>query len=385
MYDVMKQRADWQEISVDSNWKFLWADVKWVRDYMDNFRFKPNQIVNHFRNHFELTRKDNLVKNINRMRRQLQRAGAADEAERYSFLPSSYVLPGDYGIFVEHFKAQPDETWIMKPIGKAQGRGIFLFRKLSEIQQWRKGLDGTPSEGTETYVVQRYIESPYTIGGKKFDCRLYVLVTSFSPLQVWLYRAGFARFSGTRYEPSKDTVSNLEMHLTNVSIQKGTASYLSGQDVKWGITELKLFLASKHGMPAVEKCWARIQAMIIRSLLAVQKSMIQSKHCVELYGYDVILDGSLEPWLLEVNASPSLSATTQQDYQLKYSLVSDMLSVIQQAKWDMKEEKHVGGFDLVWDGGPVEQHATSERTSLLGGWFKPSVNQEEKASIEDVP
>lgn len=41
-------------------------------------------------------------------------------------------------MFVEEFKRSPGAVWIMKPIGKAQGRGIFLFNKLSQISEWKK-------------------------------------------------------------------------------------------------------------------------------------------------------------------------------------------------------------------------------------------------------
>ena len=37
---------------------------------------------------------------------------------------------------------------------------------------------------TPRYVVQRYIDKPYLVGGKKFDMRIYCFVPSFSPLVV---------------------------------------------------------------------------------------------------------------------------------------------------------------------------------------------------------
>ena len=45
----------------------------------------------------------------------------------------------------------------------------------------------------------KYIHVTLLIGEKKFDIRIYALVTSYSPLTVYLYRSGFARFTHSRY------------------------------------------------------------------------------------------------------------------------------------------------------------------------------------------
>ncbi len=51
------------------------------------------------------------------------------------FFPITYNLPGEYSIFYEEYKRNPKSVWIMKPVGKAQGKGIFLFNKISQIQE----------------------------------------------------------------------------------------------------------------------------------------------------------------------------------------------------------------------------------------------------------
>lgn len=69
---------------------------------------------------------------------------------------------------------------------------------------------------------------------------------------------------------------------------------------------LKLYMMSKHGPERINKLFFEIQMVIIKSLLSIEKIMINDKHCFELYGYDIMIDENLKPWLLEVNASPSV-------------------------------------------------------------------------------
>jgi len=70
-----------------------------------------------------------MVKNLKRHKKQLEKEGKYEDAQAYGFFPTTYNLPSDYSIFVEEFK-KTGGVWIMKPVGKSQGKGIFLLNKL---------------------------------------------------------------------------------------------------------------------------------------------------------------------------------------------------------------------------------------------------------------
>jgi tubulin polyglutamylase TTLL9 len=48
------------------------------------------------------------------------------------------LFKSEYHMFVEEFKRKPGTIWIMKPAGRAQGKGIFLFTELKDITDWKK-------------------------------------------------------------------------------------------------------------------------------------------------------------------------------------------------------------------------------------------------------
>jgi tubulin polyglutamylase TTLL9 len=304
VYDVMKKRG-WKFTESDLDWDVHWAEREWMFEYFDHVHLEQWQKVNHYRNDRELCRKDLMMKNIKRKKRQLEREKRYEEAKNYEICPTTYTLPADYALFVEEFKTSMSrngggsQMWIMKPTGKAQGRGIFLFTKLKEINRWKSENRWRPENSeVENYVVQRYISNPYCIGGKKFDMRLYALVTNFSPLTVYLHRRGFCRFSATRYSASTSSsdTSNLMMHLTNVAIQKHGEDYNADTGGKWDLRRLKLFMMSRHGTSVADKVFYDIQLIIIHSLLAVQPIIMNDKHCFELYGYDVMIDDEVRGW-----------------------------------------------------------------------------------------
>ena len=354
--DVLRSRG-WQEIKdTEGEWDFYWCDVGWMREHFDHCYLEEHQRVNHFRNHYELTRKNLMAKNLKKYKKSIEKESKV-EAAKCDFFPTTFELPSEYHLFVEDFKKKPGTIWIMKPAGKAQGRGIFLFRKLKDITDWKKedyfhrDEEKDAKEPPETYVVQRYIDTPYLIGGRKFDIRVYVLVTSYSPLKVWLYRSGFARFSNTRY--TLDSITDTFVHLTNVAIQKTAPDYDPEKGCKWSLQELRMYLTAKHGHESVQTLFHQFDDIFIKSLQSVQKIIINDKHCIELYGFDLMVDSNMKPWIIEVNASPSLTASSAIDYDLKFGLLEDVLHVIDLEGRLSGDEKRIGGFDLLWNDGPV--------------------------------
>ncbi|KAK9814201.1 hypothetical protein WJX72_002184 [[Myrmecia] bisecta] len=325
------ERRGWERWAPDceEDWDIYWANITTVKQIFSPetaVRLEPYQIINHFPNHYEITRKDLMVKNVKRYLKQVRKDGG--DLDALDFVPTTFILPQDYSLFVEEFR-KASSTWIMKPTSKAQGKGIFLINKLSQVKKWAAGQwPSAVRPQMENYVVSKYIDDPLLVGGKKFDLRVYVVVLSYRPLKAYMSREGFARFCNIKYTRELGEMDNQFVHLTNVAIQKHGDEYNARHGNKWPLSNLRLYLEAIRGVEATNTLFQGIKSVVINSLKACQNVMINDRHCFELYGYDIIIDQALKPWLIEVNASPSLSATTKSDRLMKCKVIHDTLQLV---------------------------------------------------------
>ncbi|XP_037070706.1 probable tubulin polyglutamylase TTLL1 [Pollicipes pollicipes] len=362
------ERRGWVPVGPEEDWNFYWASTNTTRSLFSvdsGYRMGDHQIMNHFPTHYEITRKDLMVKNVKRYRKDLERdgnvLGERNEQGRYvhlDFIPVTFMLPADYNLFVEEFRKNPNSTWILKPAGKSQGIGIFLVNKLSQIKKWSRDSKTpfNPALVKDTYVISRYIDNPLLIGGKKFDLRIYVLVTSFRPLKVYLFKMGFCRFCTIKYDLNTQELDNMFVHLTNVSVQKRGGEYNNIHGGKWSMENLRLFLEGTRGRQVTDKLFNDITWLLVHSLKAITPVMVSDRHCFECYGYDIIIDQNLKPWLIEVNASPSLSSTTANDRIMKQKLIDNIIKVvlppdgIPDVHWNkVPPAEHLTDFELLLD------------------------------------
>ena len=316
------------------DWNVLWiaaAGKPYLYEGLNEY-----QKINHFPSSYEITRKDKLWINILRMQEKFGKRS-------FYITPDTFLLPDEFADFFAEFHQVKNtegkkSLWISKPWASSQGKGIYLVDDINDID-----LD-------EPWVVSRYIPNPLLINGHKFDLRIYVLVTSFDPLRVYVFKEGLTRFATEEYTTSTSK-KNKYIHLTNYSINKKNINWRTNEDTerddfgfKWSITALWKHL-EQIGID-MNLLWSKIYDVILKALITGEHPVLNGmkRNCshrtnwFELFGFDVLLDSDLKPWLLEVNLSPSLSSDSPLDFAIKTNLISDALNLAGIVKFDRRRE-----------------------------------------------
>ncbi|QQP50409.1 Tubulin polyglutamylase TTLL4 [Caligus rogercresseyi] len=257
--------------------------------------------INHFPGTFTIGRKDTPMEKLPSTQTQVW--------EGRLQLSTSNVLPAGRGKLLRRIwlKRGGKERWIVKPPALSRGNGIRVVSRWTDIPKSRP------------LVVQKYISRPHLINDTKYDLRIYVL--------IYLFEDGLVRFASKKYDADLETLGDAYKHLTNYSINKNSSSYLPNE-------EAGRDRVIRTGLDS-EGLWERIKDLVIKTFLSAEDQMLKrlrgnvSSHYTtyELFGFDVLLDARLKPWLIEVNISPSLHSASPLDLHIKSALAAELFNI----------------------------------------------------------
>lgn len=189
-------------------------------------------------------------------------------------------------------------------------------------------------------------------------------VPSYHPLTIYMYREGLARFGTDKF--SLNDLRNPFRHLTNCSINKLGPGYAemkdrvgSGKELitamllnykfiflgcKWTLRQLRRYF--QQASISDWLIWQKITSLVILTILSQVHQIPPTVNCFEFFGFDVLIDSSLRPWLLEVryivlmitiflflkllqvNLSPALSNDCDADSLVKKPMLHDMFDLL---------------------------------------------------------
>ncbi|XP_070308310.1 tubulin polyglutamylase TTLL11 isoform X2 [Odocoileus virginianus] len=337
--------------------------------YWHGVSFHDNDIfsgqVNKFPGMTEMVRKITLSRAVRIMQNLFP--------EEYNFYPRSWILPDEFQLFVAQVRMVKDgdpswkPTFIVKPDSGCQGDGIYLIKDPSDIR-----LSGTLQ--SRPAVVQEYICKPLLIDKLKFDIRLYVLLKSLEPLEIYIAKDGLSRFCTEPYqEPSPKNLHHIFMHLTNYSLNIHSGNFIHSDSTSTGSKRTFssiLYRLSSKGVD-IKKVWSDIISLVIKTVIALTpelKVFYQSDipagrpgpTCFQILGFDILLMKNLKPILLEVNANPSMRIEHEQelspgvfenvpslvDEEVKVAVIRDTLRLMDPLKKKRESQSQLLGKPL---------------------------------------
>ena len=266
----------------------------------------PWQVINRIPNMYVICRKATLARIIHHIKPFFP--------NEFSFIPKTYILPYQRTEFCRAVN-KGIKRHIVKPDNGSLGQGITIVEPKSQFMT-----------DDSLYVAQEYIQSCH-INKHKFDLRIYVLIASVSPLEIYVYRDGVARFCSD--EIGENTIFS---QITNVSLNKGNPEMEEMSTISKLVSDVLPLLNTD-----VSSIWEKIDRVIVLTILASYKYLKQAEQkqcppivyprCFQILGFDILLDEMHNPHVLEVNYRPSLDYYQSRERRMKVGMIRDALRI----------------------------------------------------------
>jgi tetratricopeptide (TPR) repeat protein len=224
--------------------------------------------------------------------------------------PRAFLMPEDREALVAYAAAQPGALFIAKPRRGTGGQNMAISRDA-------KALSERPD-----VVVQRYIERPYLVDGRKGHVRLHGVVASLDPFRAYLHAEGVVRFAPEAYDSSDAGLADVHAHITNTALHKDHPKLVVSQKAEeenvgaiWSLTAyLERLKADGVDVAALREALKNLARGFVRMVHAegvfdAQAKFPRRSFPAKLFGLDVLIDADATPWLIEAQRKPAMSGS----------------------------------------------------------------------------
>ena len=271
---------------------------------------------------YEVFMKDTLYFNYMKMKKEYNKD--------YNFMPETFCFPKDKNFINKKFKNYTlniNNLWLIKPPNKGGGNGISIFDSLNNINQ-------------DEFLLTKYITHPHLINNKKYDLRLYVLITGLKPLRIYLNKEGLIRIAVNNFTLDYNSIKNKFVHLTNTDINIQSKNFIRPNNTEneqantWNLHTYERYL--KRLKIDYFKIKEKIKDLIIKSMISVYQNLtleltqnnLNDHNFYDLLGYDIIITKNYNPFLLEINTGPAMHIFNKLDEPIKTNILVDTLNIV---------------------------------------------------------
>ena len=300
-------------------------------------RFNKYQKIYHLFSGYSFGNKGSLDINYKSMRKKFP--------NDYNFMQETYEYPENNAQIKKKFKnykINEKDLWLVKPKNGLTGRGIYFYGSRDENK-----LDNC--------IISKYLSNPHLLNGKKYDLRIYVLITGVNPLRIYLYKEGLVRISARKYSLDMNKINDTFIHLTNTGINSKSEEYIfpknstSENANKWNLKTYQHYLERQN--INYKEIREKIADIIIKTIICCQHLVVKKlndynvndRSFFKIFGFDVLLDDELEPHLLEVNTRPDMHIYDKMDSIVKQNIFVDSLNLV--GITPFSHEKNPKSFD----------------------------------------
>ena len=272
------------------------------------------------------------------------------ENEEYLSFLARFKELGQKYFDMEHMPRKHCEQnfWLLKPANMNQGRGIEVIRNLKEFK-----LSWYSKPSHSIWVIQKYIEQPMLYYGRKFDIRIWVLLTD--ACDIFFYKDGYIRTSS---EPYNLKSSENYVHLTNNCLQVHGRNYSKHEpENTLSFSTFKEYLVGAYKQCKVQPNFdidiiPRIKDLIIDTIMSIKPELISPSKkrgaTFELLGYDFMIDEDLRTWLIEVNTNPYIGIPNDYIKEILPKMLDSMLNIVLRQSYPNNISDENDRFELIY-------------------------------------